>query len=158
MPYMIDGHNLIPHIPNISLRDPDDEARLIELLIAFCSKVNKRATVYFDRGARGWQDPMLMGGVTARFIAAPRTADQAISSHLGNLRGEARNWTVVSSDREVQRSAKSAGSRILSSREFAHLLHPAAPRIEEIPEKPSEPDSEEEIAFWEKLFQRKSPR
>jgi len=153
---MIDGHNLIPHIPNISLQDPDDEERLIELLIAFCSKVNKRATVYFDRGARGWQDPMLMGGVTARFIAAPRNADQAISSHLRNLRGEARNWTVVSSDREVQRAAKSAGSRILSSREFAHLLHPAAPRIEEEPEKPSGPDSEEEIAFWEKLFQRKS--
>jgi hypothetical protein len=154
MPYLIDGHNLIASLPDISLRDPDDEERLIELLVAFCSGVDKRATVYFDRGAMGLQDPVLVGSVTVRFVRSPHTADQAISSHLGHLGGNAKNWTVVSSDRSIQRAARSHGARILNSQEFAQLLHPQPPRIE-IPEKPSEPDSQEEIAFWEKLFQRK---
>jgi predicted RNA-binding protein with PIN domain len=151
---MIDGHNLIASLPEISLRDPDDEARLIEILAAFCSRVNKRATVYFDRGASGWQDPVLVSGVTARFVKSPKTADQAISSHLRHLGGEAKNWTVVSSDRAVQRVARSRGSRVLSSHEFIELLHPVSPPTE-VPEKPTEPDSQEEIAFWEKLFLRK---
>lgn len=154
MPYMIDGHNLIGNLPGISLQDPDDEARLVELLAAFCSKTKKRATVYFDRGTHGSHDPLLIGDVTARFVKPPATADQALSSHLRQLGGEAKNWTVVSSDRDVQRAARSAGARILSSHEFASMLHPATPPSE-VPEKPSAPDSKEEIAFWEKLFQRK---
>jgi predicted RNA-binding protein with PIN domain len=154
MPYMIDGHNLIACLPGINLHDPDDEARLIELLVVFCSKASKRATVYFDRGAWGNQDPVLVGSVTARFVKAPHTADQAIASHLGHLGGEAKNWTVVSSDRDIQRAARSHGSRILDCHEFVQLLYPESPHVE-IPEKPSEPSSQEEIAFWEKLFQRK---
>jgi len=154
MPYLIDGHNLIASHPDISLRDPDDEARLIELLVAFCSRVDKRATVFFDRAAWGFQDPVLVGGVTVRFTKAPLTADQAISSHLGHLGGDAKNWTVVSSDRDIQRAARSYGSRILASHEFVELLYPESPHIE-TPEKPSEPNSREEIAFWERLFQRK---
>ena len=154
MPYMIDGHNLIASLHEISLQDPDDEARLIDVLVAFCSKVNKRATVYFDRGAPGMENPLRFGSVTSRFVKHPITADQAISSHLGHLGGEARNWTVVSSDRAVQHAARSAGARILSSHEFTRLLHPASPQIE-IPEKPYAPDSKQEIAFWEKLFSRK---
>ncbi len=150
---MIDGHNLIASLPEISLQDPDDEAHLVELLIAFCSKTSKRATVYFDRGAGGAQDPMLIGGVTARFVRSPMTADQAISSHLRHLGGEAKNWTVVSSDRAVRHAARSAGARILSSHEFVRLLRPATPQVE-LPEKPSAPDSKEEIAFWERFFQR----
>jgi len=32
MPLLIDGHNLIGQIPDISLSDPDDEAKLVLLL------------------------------------------------------------------------------------------------------------------------------
>jgi predicted RNA-binding protein with PIN domain len=154
MPYLIDGHNLIASLPDIQLHDPDDELRLIERLTAFCARVGKEATVYFDRSALGLQDPVRLGGVTARFVSEPQNADQAITSHLRHLGGEAGNWTVVSSDHAVQRAAKHAGARVLSSREFSQLLHPTPP-ILETPEKPPAPDSEDEIAAWERLFRTK---
>ena len=155
MPYMIDGHNLIASLPQIDLRDPDDEARLVDLLVAFCSRVHKQVTVYFDRAGHGMQDPALMGGVTIRFVKSPSTADQAIASHLRQLGGEARNWTVVSSDRDVRRSARSVGARLLSTREFSRLLQPTSPQVE-TSEKPSAPGSREEIADWEEFFQRRN--
>ncbi|HEY69371.1 MAG TPA: NYN domain-containing protein [Anaerolineae bacterium] len=154
MPFLIDGHNLIASLPDIQLRDPDDEARLIERLSEFCAHVGKEATVYFDRSALGLQEPVRLGSVTARFVSEPQTADQAIASHLRYLGGEASNWTVVSSDHAVQRAAKHAGARVLSSREFSHLLQPA-PQKTEKSEKPSAPDSEEEIAAWEQFFRKK---
>jgi predicted RNA-binding protein with PIN domain len=156
MPYLIDGHNLIASLPEISLQDPDDEALLVEVLAAFCSRVKKRATVYFDRGARGAQNPLRVGGVTIRFVKSPKTADQAIISHLNLLAGEARNWTVVSSDRAIRRAAENAGSRVLSSQEFVHQLHPTHPPSEP-PEKPSAPGSQQEISFWEDLFRQEDP-
>ena len=151
MPYLIDGHNLIANLPDIQLEDPDDEARLIERLTSFCAKVDKDATVYFDRSALGLQDPVRLGRVTARFVSAPQTADQAIASHLRHLGREASNWTVVSSDRAVQRAGKHAGAQILGSRDFVRLLRPT-PTKREVPEKPAPPDSEEEIAAWEQFF------
>jgi predicted RNA-binding protein with PIN domain len=154
MPYLIDGHNLIASLPDIELHDPDDEIRLIDRLTRFCARVGKEATVYFDRSALGLHDPVRLGSVTARFVSEPQTADQAIASHLRYLGGEAGNWSVVSSDHAVQRAAKHAGARILSSREFADMLQPTPPR-REIPEKPSAPASEEEIAAWEQLFRKK---
>ena len=38
MPFLIDGHNLIGRMPGISLDDPDDEARLVAQLRAFCAR------------------------------------------------------------------------------------------------------------------------
>ena len=36
MPYLIDGHNLIPKVAGLSLKAVDDEMQLIELLQEFC--------------------------------------------------------------------------------------------------------------------------
>ncbi len=42
MPILVDGHNLVPHVPGLSLRDPDDEMVLdaavnggVEAIITF---------------------------------------------------------------------------------------------------------------------------
>ena len=35
MPYLIDGHNLIACLPDISLDDPNDEAQLVNKLKGF---------------------------------------------------------------------------------------------------------------------------
>jgi hypothetical protein len=53
MPYIIDGHNLIPRIPGIELDDLDDEKELIKLLQGFLSRANKKAHLYFDRASTG---------------------------------------------------------------------------------------------------------
>ena len=95
--------------------------------------------------------------VTVHFVAPPATADDAIRRHLKRLRGEARNWTVVSSDHEVRRSAEHAGARWLSAGAFARLLT-ADRRSESDDEKPGIPADPKEMAEWESLFtQKKQP-
>ena len=55
MPLLIDGHNLIGRgqLPGLRLDDPDDEAKLVTRLRAYCARARKRATVVFDRGLPG---------------------------------------------------------------------------------------------------------
>jgi predicted RNA-binding protein with PIN domain len=122
MPYIIDGHNLIPKIPGISLDEIDDENQLIELLQEFCRREQKRVEVYFDNAPPGGVRARSFGSVTARFVRQGRTADDAISEKLNRLGGSARNYTVVSSDHAVQAAGRSKRARILSSEEFAVYL------------------------------------
>jgi predicted RNA-binding protein with PIN domain len=151
MPYIIDGHNLIAHFEGIELDDPEDEVKLIRLLRSFCARTRKKATVYFDQGTLGYDDPPTQGGLEVRFITPPRTADQAIQSHIRRLGREASNWTVISSDRAVLDAARQAGAKGLPSQVFAQRLvirdkdlHP--------PEKPSSDLSDDEIKAWESIF------
>ena len=123
MPYIIDGHNLIPAISGIALDDLEDEKQLIQILQKFCQKNGKDVTVYFDRAASGHANAQSFGRLTARFVRADITADEAIMKHLRRLGREARNWTVVSSDHEVQNAAKRSQARVLSSQYFAIQLN-----------------------------------
>jgi len=151
MPYLVDGHNLIGQVPDIRLDDPDDEARLISLLRTFCARTGRGVTVYFDHRAPGSKNPPSVGGLSVYFVTPPRTADQAIQTHLQRLRKEARNWTVISSDRAVQLAAQQSGARSLGSYTFARqLLGRESPP--ETSEKPDAPSSEEDITRWESLF------
>ena len=122
MPYIIDGHNLIPKIPGIGLQDLDDEIQLVNLLQEFCRIRRKQVEVYFDNAPPGNPGARNYGRVVARFIRQGRTADQAIQKKLKRLGGEARNWTVVSSDREVQVNARAMRAKILPAEVFAELL------------------------------------
>lgn len=154
MPYLIDGHNLIAKMPDISLDDPDDEARLIAKLRTFCARSGKKATVYFDRRAHGSPDPPLKSGLSVHFVSTPRTADEAIRAHLLRLGPEAKNWTVISSDREVQVAAGHAGAKIISSQTFAYQISGISPPSQTV-EKPETPVSEEDIEQWEQLFRNR---
>jgi predicted RNA-binding protein with PIN domain len=122
MPYIIDGHNLIPNIPGIELDDLDDEIELIKLIQKFCVENNKKAELYFDRASTGHSRAKVHGRVTARFVHERETADVAISRHLKRLGAEAKNWVVVSSDAEVTAYARGARAKVLSSSEFAALI------------------------------------
>lgn len=149
MPYMIDGHNLIGKIPNLQLDDLDDEQALIELLQAYCQRTGKNAEVYFDRSASGHARASVHGRVTARFVRSGETADQAIARHLKRLGNRASNWTVITSDRQVQNATKSARARLVSSEEFSRelLTEHTAPSDEETPKI-----SSTEIDEWLELF------
>ncbi|MCJ7512800.1 MAG: NYN domain-containing protein [Anaerolineales bacterium] len=145
MPYLVDGHNLIGAMPGHRLADPDDEAMMITRLRGFCAASGKAVTVYFDRGAPGLPDPPQAGRLLVRFVPGSSSADRAIRAHLQRLRGEARNWTVVSADREVMAAARQAGAQALSSADFLRRLGQAS-----LPtagaEKPESPLSEMENA------------
>lgn len=148
MPYLIDGHNLIPKVPGLSLDDPEDEKGLIELLQAFCQRTGKAVQVYFDNAPPGQAHAQVHGLVTARFVRQGQTADQAISRHLRRLGNEAANWTVVSSDRQVKANARAARAQVIGSAAFAVKLLDQPKGSEE----PETLPSEEEVEEWLRLF------
>lgn len=151
MPYLVDGHNVIPRIPGLSLAEVDDEAALIALLEDFCRRERTRVEVYFDNAPPGEARRRTFGAVRAHFIRRGRTADAAIRRRLAQLGGKARNWTVVSSDREVQAAARDQRARVLSAAGFAERL--AAPGDpEEPPGEKAPPMSPEELDAWLRLF------
>jgi len=153
MPYIIDGHNLIPKVPGLSLVDIDDEMRLVEVLQEFCRRQRKQVEVFFDKAALGGARARKYGCVTARFVSRGRTADEAIRDRLIRLGGEARNYSVVSSDRAVQATARAARARVVSSDEFAGtILSKMFDRPEELDGLDDAPLSEDEIDEWLEFF------
>ena len=122
MPYLIDGHNLIPHIPGLSLSDLDDEIGLIHSLQKFANKRRTKVEVYFDQAPPTHARRQNHGLVTAVFIRQESNADIAIKIRLSQLGKQAKNWTVVSSDRDIIAEAKSSQSRLIKSAEFAKLI------------------------------------
>lgn len=151
VPYLIDGHNLIAAMPGLSLADLDDELALIRWLASFARETRKTITVYFDRGSLAAPQLPSTSRVKVNFTRPPRTADDAIRDHLQRLGKEASNWTVVSSDREVQAAARRSGAGVIDSRGFASLV--SEQRDEEtVGEKPEVSLGPDEIEAWEKLF------
>lgn len=152
MPVVIDGHNLIGEIPEISLADPEDEMALIRYLRERDPTPSGKMVVFFDRAAPGSRNHQLVEGIKVHFVRPPLTADEAIVDFLEGLQGEAANWTVVSSDLGVKGKAGALGSRVLSCPEYLDRLSSAGKDVAGGLEKPEKGLSEEEIRRWERLF------
>jgi predicted RNA-binding protein with PIN domain len=153
MPYLIDGHNLIPKL-GLRLDSIDDEMELIAILREFCRLERKQVEVFFDGAPAPQAGTRRLGAVTAHFVRLGNSADDAIRTRLKRLGRGARNWTVVSSDRRVQTEAHAALAEVLSSDEFAAILRQAqssAPKADH--EKKLSP---KEVEDWLKLFEEKS--
>lgn len=151
MPYLIDGHNLIPKL-GLRLDSMDDEMELIAILQEFHRVTRKEVDVYFDGAPAPHAGTRKLGAVTAHFVRLGTTADDAIRKRLKTLGKSARNWTVVSSDRQVRAEATAAHAEIISSDSFAVTLHEArasAPKANN-----DRKLSEHEVDEWMKLFQR----
>jgi hypothetical protein len=78
--------------------------------------------VYFDGAPAGSAGARKFGRVTAHFVRKGIPADNEIIAHLRKLGKEARNWTVVTSDRQILAVAKSLLVKTISSQEFAKYL------------------------------------
>ncbi|MEW5871619.1 MAG: NYN domain-containing protein [Chloroflexota bacterium] len=153
MPYLIDGHNLIPRLPGMNLADLDDEMRLVDMLQEFCRRQRKQAEVFFDNAPPGGTRLRNFGLVIARFVRQGRTADQAIHERLERLGRTARNWTVVSSDKAVQASARARQAQFLSSEIFAGMLLEALDTTRRDPgDQDSVSMSADELDDWMNLF------
>jgi len=154
MPYIIDGHNLIPRIPGLSLAETDDELQLVELLQEFCRLRRKQVDVYFDNAPAGQPRARTYGQVTARFTRAGQTADNAIRAHLTRLKASARNWIVVSSDLEVQQAGRAARAQVISSEAFSRqLLQALGTDQAESSQAADRALSNGEVEDWLDLFQ-----
>jgi predicted RNA-binding protein with PIN domain len=121
MPYLIDGHNLIPKL-GLRLDSLDDEMELVARLQEFCRLRRAQVEVYFDGAPPGFASTRKEGMVTAHFVRKGATADAAIENRLLKLKKTARNWTVVSSDRRVQGAAGAAQAKSMPAEEFAREM------------------------------------
>ncbi len=149
MPYLVDGHNLIPKL-GLRLESVDDEMELVAVLQEF-ARLNRRAVeVYFDGAPAGHAGTRKLGAVKAHFIRLGQSADSAMRARLQKMGSSARNWTVVSSDHEIQNAARAARAGSLTSEEFVKLLRQA---LHTAP-KPAEDKvlSKNEVEEWIKLF------
>lgn len=152
MPYLIDGHNLIPKL-GLRLDAPDDELELVAALQEFCRIERRTVEVYFDGAPPGHARTEKRGAVTAHFIRHGLSGDAAIAARLKKLGRAARNWTVVTSDREVQAGARRAGAGLLSSEEFASQVARARAAV---PRPAAEPRiASDQIQEWLKIFEDK---
>ena len=112
MHYLIDGHNLIARVPGLSLADPDDEVKLLQLLKRWAAADTRRkVTVIFDKGLPGGEAKHLSGGgVRAIFAPDNRSADSVIMRRIEGIEDPAQH-TVVSSDGAILRAAQPPGGR-----------------------------------------------
>jgi predicted RNA-binding protein with PIN domain len=156
MPYLVDGHNLIPKV-GLRLDSMDDEMELVAILREFARLHRRQVEVYFDGAPAGQAGTRGMGTVKAHFVSAGTTADDAIRRRLKKMGRSAKNWTVVSSDRQVQAEARAARAEVLSSEEFARLLQ-QTPRIESAKPAADRKVSSAEVDEWLKIFGSKGHR
>jgi hypothetical protein len=156
MPYLIDGHNLIPKV-GLHLDSFDDELELVDLLREFSRLHRRQVEVYFDGAPAGQAGTRGLGTVKATFVRAGTTADAAIARRLKKLGRAAKNWTVVSSDRQVQADAREARAEVLSSEGFARLLQ-QTPRVENSKPAQDRKVSPAEVDEWLKIFGSKGHR
>ena len=152
MPLLVDGHNLIGQIPGISLADANDEAKLVMLLRRYATaKRARQVFVVFDHGVYGHPEQLDGYGVSCYFARSPRDADQELMRRIKKV-AHPKEWTVVTSDRQVARVAADRGVQVISSQAFvAQLTTPALQAAPE--EKPRDVKlSAEEIDEWMALF------
>jgi predicted RNA-binding protein with PIN domain len=153
MPYLIDGHNLIPKL-GLRLDSLDDEDELIPRLQEFCRLRRARLEVYFDGAPPGQAPTRQAGAVTVYFVRQGSSADAAIEVRLERLGKQAKNWSVVSSDGRVQCSARAAHASVLSSEEFAREMSKAQ-AVSTSTLKREATLAPEEVEEWLKFFDRK---
>lgn len=153
MPVLIDGHNLIGQLPEISLADPDDEAKLVMLLRRYATKKRgRRVVVIFDGGVYGHPLNLNGYGVETHFARSPSDADHELIRRIRAVRrGE--EWLVVSSDRAVAGEARARNIPVLSSQEFARRLHALdQPRASLSEKRNDRPLSKAEVQEWMRVF------
>lgn len=157
MHYLIDGHNLIAKIPDISLNDPNDEVELILRLKSWAAASPKRkVTVYFDGGLPGGMEQRLStSDIKVIFASEGRTADSLIIKRFRKIKNPP-EYTLVTSDQEIIAAAQKRRLPHLRSETFAEKMgKDKQTRATPAPLPPETDDPEisaSEIAEWLELF------
>ncbi len=148
MPILIDGHNLIGQMSDISLEDPDDEVHLVQRLRAYRARTGKSITVVFDNGGFYSPPSKLSGaGIRVRFAPLGSSADVLLKKYIRRA-ANPRGLKVVSSDQAVMQAARERGAQVVSASTFAAELS----QLGVVKDRPERKLSPEEVAEWLKIF------
>jgi len=152
MKVIVDGHNLIGKLADISLADPNDEAQLVILLRQYAARTGRKLTVVFDGGLPGGPSRKLSGGgVRVVFASSGRQADPLIINRIRRIR-DLEAWLVVSSDRAILRAAARYKVRAQRSEDFAAELEEAPRPPPAAPDPRLIPPSKDEVDAWLREF------
>ncbi|MBZ0285100.1 MAG: NYN domain-containing protein [Anaerolineae bacterium] len=151
MVYMIDGHNLIGQLPDISLDDPNDEALLVQKLNGFAARTGKQILVVFDHGLPGGTSRMSTRAVQVVFASGRSSADRVMMERIKKI-PDPRGWIIVSSDRDVQASARLRRMGTMHSDEFAKLMQSPPRPVIDVGEASEVNISSSEVDEWLDLF------
>lgn len=168
---LIDGHNLIGQLQDLSLDDPYDEAKLSMAIRSYCMRGNLKATVIFDNGLPGGVSRQLSNSnVTVIFAPHGTQADTLLMRRARDLIDPRDPLVLVTSDRRILRLAFAYGIDTISSPEFAIMIGfrpvetepepnkpPATPpRISFVYDKDPNPViSPQEVAYWLPIFEKR---
>jgi predicted RNA-binding protein with PIN domain len=167
--FLVDGHNLIGQLQDLTLDDPQDEAKLTMAVKRFCMRGNLKATIIFDNGLPGGVSKELSNSQVTVIFAPPGVqADSLIMRRARDI-GNFNDMVLVTSDRRILRLAFAYGITTLSSEEFAIMLGfrpveldpslapPAEkPIVKIIYEKDPNPHvTTQEIAYWLPIFKQR---
>lgn len=137
MHYLIDGHNLIARMPDISLNDPDDEVQLILRLRSWAARSRKRqVTLFFDGGIPGGKDVRLSTPqVRVIFASVGQTADAMLIRGINKVQNPP-EFLLVTSDQQIIAAAAAAKCPISPQtnlprnwRPNGRKRHPAPPSL-----------------------------
>ena len=151
MTYMIDGHNLIGKLPDISLDDPNDEALLVQKLNGFTARTGKSCLVVFDHGLPGGSSRMSTRNVQVVFASGRSSADRVMVERIYKIQ-DIKGWVIVTSDNDVMSRARRRGMETMHSEEFALMLDAPPPKIEDEGEATDVNLSSAEVDEWLNLF------
>jgi predicted RNA-binding protein with PIN domain len=156
MHYLIDGHNLIGKMTDISLDDPDDEVRLIMRLRSWAAAGRKRKlTIYFDHGLPGGMDKGLSSGQVEVIFAPSRgTADSLIMNRIKRVKNPA-EYTLVTSDQTIIRVAEKRRLLIMRSEKFVKRMNREREQRENdmVAEADADPPiHQDELEMWLEIF------
>ncbi len=167
--WLVDGHNLIGQLQDLSLDDPYDDAKLTMAIRSYCMRSRSKATVIFDNGLPGGVSRELSNSDVTVIFAPPRTSADSLLMRRARDIGNLNDVILVTSDRRIRRLAFAYGMETMVSEEFALLIgfrpveveptpeQPApAPRVQVVYEKNPNPYvSPQEVAYWLPIFKRK---
>lgn len=151
MVYMIDGHNLIGQLPDISLDDPNDEALLVQKLNGFAARTGNQVVVVFDHGLPGGTSRMSTRAVQVVFASGRSTADRVMMERIKKI-PDPKGWIIVSSDHDVQASARLRRMGTMHSDEFAQLMQSPPKPVVDMGEASDVSLSDAEVDEWLDLF------
>ena len=152
---VIDGHNLIPKITGLHLKDADDETRLIERVQEYCRLERRSAELFFDGAPDPRGNHSKYGLVHTHFIKIGRSADDAIIEYLRSHTKEKDHLLVVSSDHRIQNEAKGLRFKVLSADDFAREMERAFRCDIAANERKEKPLSTSEVDEWLQLFENR---
>lgn len=89
----------------------------------------------------------------AHFVRRDRTADSAIRKRLESMGRSARNWSVVSSDREVQAIVKANKAVTIRSEEFVDQLRASLSTGQKSSQEETQL-SKQEVEEWLRIFKQ----